>query len=543
VLENSWRPILHPENGRRSPNLRRQPHRISGRPPRHRLVLAPLALPPTGTISPTASVPTSWKKLAPSIPILRFPGGNYLEGSASKITTTGRRPSASRRRPHPSTPWMYRSSDGMGLLEFLTWCEDLHMEPCSRFLRLRAQSRHINAGKDLEPFVQDALEELSTSPAQPTRAGELRRARFGHPAPSAHYIESATGVHDPSAPTTPASPSSTTPLKKLTHSYKSSPPPRHLRPPRHHRRQRPRREPHFYRTAEQFFLDVHRYDSYDRSGPKILSRMGYAQGTPTTNLGAALADAAWMTGLERNSDLVVMASYAPLFVNLSPFAMQWEATSSASTRSPATDRPAIYAQVMFSNHLGDQILAPPSTPPTPASSNPSPPTQRPDASTSSSSTPRAIPQPSTSKIAGAPRIRPAMTITTLTGKTTKDTNSITDPPTSSPPSRTRIPRQPASATSSRHIPFRFLTSIGRPKSVHRGPPVTPSVRPRGVHFPNGNSECRSLNTKDTHADAARASSPRSRLVVLLTRRQRHPALLHIARVSPRPAPRPASPQS
>jgi hypothetical protein len=45
---------------------------------------------------------------------------------------------------------------------------------------------------------------------------------------------------------------------------------------------------------------------------------------PTPNFGAALGDAAWMTGLERNSDLIVMASYAPLLVNVNPGGMQWE---------------------------------------------------------------------------------------------------------------------------------------------------------------------------------------------------------------------------
>ncbi len=58
-----------------------------------------------------------------------------------------------------------------------------------------------------------------------------------------------------------------------------------------------------------------RYDKADRSGPKIfVGEWATREGSPTPNMGAALGDAAWMTGMERNSDLVIMASYAPLLV-------------------------------------------------------------------------------------------------------------------------------------------------------------------------------------------------------------------------------------
>ena len=48
------------------------------------------------------------------------------------------------------------------------------------------------------------------------------------------------------------------------------------------------------------------------------------EGKPTTNMNAALGDAAWMTGMERNSDIVIMSCYAPLFVNVNPGGMQWQ---------------------------------------------------------------------------------------------------------------------------------------------------------------------------------------------------------------------------
>ena len=82
---------------------------------------------------------------------------------------------------------------------------------------------------------------------------------------------------------------------------------------------------HYYKRADEFFDFVHHYDNADRTGPKVfVGEWATREGSPTTNLGAALGDAAWMTAMERNSDLIIMASYAPLFVNVSPGGMQWE---------------------------------------------------------------------------------------------------------------------------------------------------------------------------------------------------------------------------
>ena len=69
---------------------------------------------------------------------------------------------------------------------------------------------------------------------------------------------------------------------------------------------------------------VHHYDKASRSGPKIfVGEWATRSGSPTPNFGDALGDAAWMTSMERNSDLIIMASYAPLLVNVSPGGMQW----------------------------------------------------------------------------------------------------------------------------------------------------------------------------------------------------------------------------
>jgi alpha-N-arabinofuranosidase len=115
---------------------------------------------------------------------------------------------------------------------------------------------------------------------------------------------------------------------------------------------------HFYRRAQQFFDDTHHYDETDRNGPKIfVGEWATREGTPTTNFGAALGDAAWMTGMERNSDLVILASYAPLFVNVNPDGMQWASDLIGYNANSSYGSPSYYAQAMFANHIGNQVVA------------------------------------------------------------------------------------------------------------------------------------------------------------------------------------------
>jgi alpha-N-arabinofuranosidase len=76
-------------------------------------------------------------------------------------------------------------------------------------------------------------------------------------------------------------------------------------------------------------------------------------GSPTPNFGDALGDAAWMTSMERNSDLIVMASYAPLLVNVNPGAMQWPTDLIGYDVLHSYGSPSYYAQCLFAAHLGD----------------------------------------------------------------------------------------------------------------------------------------------------------------------------------------------
>jgi len=78
---------------------------------------------------------------------------------------------------------------------------------------------------------------------------------------------------------------------------------------------------------------------------------------PTPTFKAALGDAAWMTALERNSDLIVMQCYAPLLVNVNPGGRQWRPNVIGYDALNSYACPSYYAQKMFSTHHGDEILA------------------------------------------------------------------------------------------------------------------------------------------------------------------------------------------
>jgi alpha-N-arabinofuranosidase len=242
----------------------------------------------------------------------------------------------------------------MGLLEFLGWCEDLKMQPVlAVYAGYSLQQEHVNPGADLEPYVQDALDEIEYVTGDVSTKWGGQRAKDGHPAPFAlKYVEignednfdrtrSYDGryaqFYDAIKKKYPALELiATTPVKGHVMDVLDD---------------------HYYRRAEQFFGDVHHYDKTDRNGPKIfVGEWATREGTPTPNMGAALGDAAWMTGMERNSDVIILASYAPLFVNVNPGGMQWQSDLIGYDANSAYGSPSYYAQMMFASHIGTEIL-------------------------------------------------------------------------------------------------------------------------------------------------------------------------------------------
>ena len=123
---------------------------------------------------------------------LRFPGGNYVEGDTIETRFDWKKTIGpiEERSGHPC-PWGYRSTDGLGLLEFLEWCEDMKAEPVlAVYAGYSLKGAHVNPGPDLEPFVQEALEEIEYVTGDANTPWGARRAQDGHPAPfQLTYVE------------------------------------------------------------------------------------------------------------------------------------------------------------------------------------------------------------------------------------------------------------------------------------------------------------------------------------------------------------------
>jgi alpha-N-arabinofuranosidase len=243
----------------------------------------------------------------------------------------------------------------MGLLEFLEWCEDLKIEPVlAVYAGYSMAQEHVEPGPALEPYVQEALDEIEYVTGGADTKWGAERAKNGHTAPfPLHYVEignedwfDQSGSYDgryaqyykairrryPGLRLI-----ATAPVKSVTPDVLDE---------------------HFYMAAEQAFSDANHYDKTDRNGPKIfVGEWATREGEPTPNLEAALGDAAWMTGMERNSDIVIMASYAPLFVNVNPGGMQWETDLIGYDALTSYGSPSYWAQVLFGSYLGTEAVA------------------------------------------------------------------------------------------------------------------------------------------------------------------------------------------
>jgi len=314
--------------------------------------------PPTFHDRANGSRPDIMQLLAGMNPkFLRFPGGNYLEGNYLNTRFDWKKTigDPSRRPGHPS-PWGYWSTDGFGLLEYLDWCEDLQMEPLlAVFAGYALRHDYVKPGPDLEPYVQDALDEIEYVTGDPATKWGGQRARDGHPAPfPLHYVEvgnedwfDKSGSYDGR-------------FAQFYDAIKAKYPALQVIATTKVRDRQPDLlDEHYYRSREEMQAHAHDYDNYSRADQAKIFCGEWATrvGSPTPNMAGALGDAAWMTGMERNSDIVLMSCYAPLFVNVSPGGMQWKTDLIGYDALTSYGSPAYYAQKMFSTHHGDVVLA------------------------------------------------------------------------------------------------------------------------------------------------------------------------------------------
>jgi alpha-N-arabinofuranosidase len=259
----------------------------------------------------------------------------------------------------------------LGLLEFAEWCEDLDMEPLLGVFAgyCLGKGGVIEAGPKLEPYIQEALEEIEylIGDAKTTKWG-AQRAKDGHPKPfKMQYVEvgnedwfDRSGSYDGRFAQFYDAIKRKYPQLQVISSWGYEQPVNgsvKSRIP-------DLVDEHFYSNMEEMMAQAFRYDTYGRTnGPNIFcGEWATRVGSPTPNMSGALGDGAWMTCMERNSDIVLLSCYAPLLVNVSQLtgngrSMQWSSDLIGYDALTSYGSPAYYAQMMFSTMHGAEILA------------------------------------------------------------------------------------------------------------------------------------------------------------------------------------------
>jgi alpha-L-arabinofuranosidase len=108
---------------------------------------------------------------------------------------------------------------------------------------------------------------------------------------------------------------------------------------------------HYYNNTSWFLTNNHRYDTYDRSGPKVFVGEYASRGNTFYN---ALSEASYLTGIERNADVVRMASYAPLLANVDY--VDWTPDLIWFDNDEVYGSPSYHVQRLFSGNVGDRVL-------------------------------------------------------------------------------------------------------------------------------------------------------------------------------------------
>ena len=285
---------------------------------------------------------------------MRFPGGCIVEGNdtvhSDEISDTV---GPAWERPSKLFVWHYRSTLGLGFHEYLQLCEDLGMEPmyvCNCGMTCQGRKSVLLEGEALDEMVQDTLDAIEYAiGSKESKWGRLR-ASMGHPEPfKMTYLEIGNENWGPDYE------------KRYNMIYKKV---KELYPQiktianEHVEKNGCPAEcvdEHFYNTTEFFAERVNYYDDYDRKGPKIfVGEVAVNEGNYMGQLYAALGEAAFLMGIEKNQDIVTLASYAPLFENVNYRA--WYPNLIRFNNHQSLGIPTYYVWKMFGQNRGEYVV-------------------------------------------------------------------------------------------------------------------------------------------------------------------------------------------
>ena len=292
----------------------------------------------------------SMQALHPSF--LRFPGGCWVEGETMDKMYDWKKTIGNIDVRSPLyNIWQYYATHGLGYHEYLVMCEDLGAEPL--FDINCGMSHKENASLDIiGKWVQDALDAIEYANGPTDSTWGALRAKNGHPAPfHLKFMEignenGGTAYRERWPLFVKAILAKYPDMHLIANhwqgGYPKEPMPRFV-------------DEHYYNTPEWFLQQAHRYDTYDRKGPAIfVGEYAVTRNGGLGNLRAAIGEAAFMTGIERNSDVVAMACYAPLFCNANH--KRWPVNLINFDSSHWFGIPSYYVQKLFSEHRGDLTL-------------------------------------------------------------------------------------------------------------------------------------------------------------------------------------------
>lgn len=265
----------------------------------------------------------------------------------------------------------YMESFGLGFYEYFQLCEDIGAEPLPIIncgMSCQFDAAEVVPTNELEPYIADALDLIEFANGDTTTYWGKKRAELGHPAPF-HLTMLGVGNEN-------WGPQYAEHLQLFTDRIKAQYPEMQLVCATGYSRNIPVftymdsvnrarhadiQDEHFYDTPAWFTQNATRYDHYDRSGPKIFvgeyaaqsDRIGSLKNV--NNLLTALSEACFMTGIERNADVVVMASYAPLFAHVTGW--QWTPNLIWFNNEKCYVTPNYWVQYLFSNNKGTEVLS------------------------------------------------------------------------------------------------------------------------------------------------------------------------------------------
>lgn len=270
--------------------------------------------------------------------------------------------------PHRNAP-DYFQTFGLGFFEYFQLCDDIGAEPLPILncgMACQFNSAELVPMNALDPYIQDALDLVEFANGDVSTKWGKVRADMGHPAPfnlkmmgignenwGPQYIERLKAFQ--------AAIKAKYPNIKLICSSGTDPNGERFDYLNGELRKMNADfiDEHYYRKPEFFFQNARRYDSYPRNGSKVFggeyaSHVDKTAGGTRNTWLAAISEAAFMTGLERNADVVQMASYAPLFAHIDGW--QWAPDLIWVNNLQSYGTPDYYVQKLFSLNKGSKVV-------------------------------------------------------------------------------------------------------------------------------------------------------------------------------------------